>query len=107
MLQLIRSPDCNILWLVVREEELQTLLNDVTSDKIESHDAGNHDLEFGGEGDKLELLVEFGNELGGTGEGNTGDGNESPVHALVLADGLTEGSALVVNGKGRDLLNEL
>jgi hypothetical protein len=106
-LQLIGPSNRNVLGLVVRKEVLQALLDDVTRHEVESHDARNHNLEVAGKRNELELLVKLRNEFGGAREGDTGDRYESPVHALVLTDRLAEGSALVVDGKSRDLLDEL
>lgn len=107
LLVLFWSSKRDILGLVVPEQFLKPLLDDPASAEVEKHDRRDHPLEVAGEWNKLELSVELGNELSRAGEGDTGDGDESPVHALVLANRLAERSTLVVDGKSRDLLNEL
>lgn len=106
-LVLLWSPERNVLGLVIPEKFLQTFLNDPAGAEVEKHNSSNHPLEVAGERNKLELGVELRNKLGCAGECDTRDGDQSPVHALILADGLAERSALVVDGKSRDLLDEL
>ena len=106
-LKLIRSPDGNILWFIIAEEELKPLLNHVTRDKIARHNRRDHELEIRGKRHKLQLLINLRHELGRAREGDGRYGNETPVHGLVLADGLAEGAALVVDCEGGDLLDEL
>lgn len=106
-LELIRPPNGNVLWLVVRERPFEAVLDEPAASIVDDHDRSDHDFEFAGEGNELELLVDLGDELGGAGEGDTRDEDETPVHAAVLADGLAERTALVVDGKGGNLLDEL
>lgn len=106
-LELVRSPDCDVLGFVIAEEELQTLLDEITSDEVARHDGGDHDLEIRGERHEFELLVDLRDELGSAGERDGGDGDETPVHSLVLADGFAEGTTLVVDCEGGDLLDKL
>lgn len=84
--KLVGATDGNILWFVIREEELESLFDNVAGDKVAGHDGGDHDFEFGGEGHEFEFLVDFGNEFGRAREGDGGYGYETPVHALVFAD---------------------
>lgn len=106
-LELIWPPDGNVLGPKVGKGLLQHLFDDPAAAVIGNHDAGQSDLEVVGKGDELQLLVDFGNKLGGARKGDTGDQDNAPVHATVFLDRLTEGSALVVDGKRRDLLNQL
>jgi hypothetical protein len=106
-LKLIGSPEGNVLGLVIPEAPLETLFDEPAGAKVEDHRSSDHPLEVAGERNELEFGVEFGNELGCTGECDTRNEDEAPVHALIFADGLTEGTALVVDGKGRNLLDEL
>ena len=105
--ELIRTPDDNVLGTEVTEQLLEHLLNDPAATVVEDHDGGHGDLELGGEGNKLQLLVDLGNKLGCAGECDSSDHDNTVVHALVLFDGLTERTALVVDGEGGDLLNQL
>lgn len=86
---------------------LQHLLNHPAACVVENHEDGQGKLELCAEGNQTQFLVDFGDELRGAGEGDAGGGDETPVHGLVFADGLAEGTALVVDGEGRDLLDEL
>lgn len=86
---------------------LEHLFNDPATTVIENHDGGHGDLEFGGKWDKLQLFVDLRDELGGTGESDTSDHDDTIVHTLVLLDGLAEGTTLVVDGKRGDLLDKL
>jgi hypothetical protein len=104
---LIWSPNSDILRLIIREGDLQSLFNNPAASIVNHHHAGKHGLELGGKRHELEPLIDFGYEFGRTGEGDTGDEHETPEHALILADGFTEGTALIVDCKGRDLLYEL
>lgn len=105
--ELILPPQRDILRLVIAEAPFQAFLDDPAGAKVEHHDARDHDLEVCGEGHEFKLVVEFGDEFGSAGEGDGGDGHEAPVHALVFADGFAEGTALVVDCEGGDLLDEL
>ena len=86
---------------------LQHVLNQPATAIVEDHQNSQGDLEFVAEGNEAELLVHFGDELGGAGESHARSGHETPVHGLVLTDRLTEWTALVVDGEGRNLLDEL
>jgi hypothetical protein len=97
--ELIRPPLRDILRLVVREEHLESLLNNPAASVIKDHDGAHGNLELGGEGHEAELLVDLGDELGGAAESDAGDHQDAVVHALVLLDGLAEGAALVVDGE--------
>lgn len=59
------------------------------------------------EGYKLKFLIEFRDELCGARESHKRDTYETPIHAPVLSYAFSEWPALVVNGKGRYLLDEL
>ena len=107
LLQLIRPSQRNILWPEITKHLLQHLLNDEACPIIQKHHSRDHRLELGSKRDKLHLLIDLRYKLGGARERDGRDEHETPVHALVLADGLTEGTALVVDGEGGDLLNEL
>lgn len=106
-LVLVLSANGNVPRLEIAEELLQDDLDRVAPDKIEHHDDCQGGAEFVGKVHEHHFLVELRNELGRTGECNGSDTNDTPEHALVLRDGLTERTALVVDGESRDLLNEL
>lgn len=106
-LQLVRTTDSDILRTEVTEQLLEHILNQPATSVVEDHENSQSDLELVAEGNQAQLLVDLGNELGGTRESNTGCGNKTPVHGLVLADGLPERTALVVDREGRDLLDQL
>lgn len=106
-LQLIRSTNRDILGAEVAEEVLENVFDDVASSIVEDHQHSQSELELVGEGDQAQLLIDFRNELGGTRECAGGCSNKTPVHSLVLSDGFTERSALVVDGEGGDLLDQL
>lgn len=105
--KLIGTPLGDILRLVVREKSLESLLDDPATDVIQDHDRAHGDLKLGVERHEAELLVDLRDELGGAAESDAGDHEDAVVHALVFPDGLAEGTALVVDGEGRDLLDEL
>jgi hypothetical protein len=105
--KLIGTSDGNVLGAEVTEHVLQHLFNYPTATVIKDHDAGHGNLELGCERDQLELLVDFRNKFGSAREGDAGNHDDSVVHALVLLDRLAERTALVVDGKGGDLLNQL
>jgi len=86
---------------------LQHLLDNPAACVVQDHEDGQGKLKFRAEGNQTQFLVDFGDKLRGAGEGDTGGGDKTPVHGFVLADGLAEGPALVVDGEGRDLLDEL
>lgn len=104
---LIRASNRNILGAKITKRLLEHLLNDPTAHIIHHHDRRHGKLELGAELDQTEFLVEFGDEFGRGGKGDGGDEDETPVHAAVLADGFAKGPALVVDGEGGDLLDQL
>lgn len=106
-LQLIRPTNSNVLGAEVAEQVLQNSLNQPATGVVEDHQHGQRDLELGAERHQTQLLVHLRHELGSAGEGHAGCGDKTPVHGLVLADGLTEGTALVVDRKGGNLLDQL
>lgn len=105
--KLIRTSDSNVLGTEVTEQLLEHLLNDPAATVIENHNGSHGNLELRGEGDKLQLLVDLGHELGCAGECNSSNHDNTVVHALVLLDGLTERTTLVIDGEGGDLLDKL
>ena len=105
--KLIRPPLRNILRLVIREKHLQRLLNNPTPRIIQNHNGTHRNLKLKSKRHQTKLLVDLRHKLGSTAESDTGDHEDAVVHALVLLDGLAEGAALVVDGEGRDLLDEL
>lgn len=106
-LQLIRSPNGNVFRLVVAKQHLQNLLNTPATDVVQDHRQAQSDLELGGERHELQLLVDLRHELSRAREGHRGDEHNTPVHALVLLDGLAEWPTLVIDGERGDLLDEL
>jgi hypothetical protein len=106
-LELIRTTNSDILRTEVTEQVLKNILNDPAATVVEDHEDGEGHLELVGEGHEAQLLIQLGDELGGTGECYTGSGDKAPVHGLVLADRLAEGTALVVDREGGDLLDQL
>lgn len=97
----------DVLRAEIAEQGLEDVLDDPAASVVDDHQNGQGELELGAERHKTQLLVQFRDEFGGTGEGNARSGDQAPVHSLVLADRLSEGTPLVVDGKGRDLLNKL
>ena len=77
------------------------------STEIQNHDACDHELEVARKRYEFELVVEFRNEFRGAGECDARYEDETPVHALVLADRFAERTALVVDCEGGDLLDKL
>lgn len=106
-LKLVGTTKSNVLRTEVTEEVLENILNQPAATVIEDHQHGQSHLELIGEGNKAQLLIQLRNELGGAGECNTRCGDKTPVHALVLADRLAEGTTLVVDREGGDLLDQL
>lgn len=106
-LQLILATNSNILGTEVTEQCLEHVLDNPAASVVADHQDGEHTLEFRAERDQTQLLVYLGDELGRARECHRRCGHETPVHGLVLADGLPERSPLVVDGKRGDLLNEL
>src|SRR5690606_34108046 len=99
---LVRPPNCNILWFIITKQRLQRLLHDPASNKIQCHSSGKHKFKIVIKLDQSHLLIDLRDELCRTRKGNSGNTNETVVHGLVLLDALAEGSALVVDGEGRD-----
>lgn len=106
-LELLGTSLGDITRAVVAEELLETNLNDPASGVINDHDGGHVGLELIREGDELHALVDVGEELESTGKGQTRDTKNTVEHSLVLGKRLTEGTTLVVDGEGRNLLDEL
>lgn len=106
-LDLIRSPDRNILGSEIAVQMLQDLLDGVTANVVRHHHRRHGDLELGREGHELQFLVQLRDKLRGAGECHARHGQEAPIHTPVLADALAEGAALVVDCEGGDLLDEL
>lgn len=106
-LQLIGPADSDVFGPEVTEQVLQHVFNDPATGVVNDHQHSQCNLELGAEWNEAHLLIQFRNELSGTGEGNARCGNQAPVHRLVLADRLSEGSALVVDGESGDLLDKL
>ncbi|KAI6750013.1 hypothetical protein HG531_007278 [Fusarium graminearum] len=106
-LELLRSSLGDVTGSVVAEELLETDLNDPASCVVYDHDGGHVRLELLREGDELHALVDVGEELESTGESETRNTDDTVEHTLVLRERLTEGTALVVDGKGGDLLDKL
>lgn len=106
-LELLRSSLGDVTGSVVAEELLETDLNDPASCVVNDHDGGHVRLELFREGDELHALVDVGEELESTGESETRNTDNTVEHTLVLRERLTEGTALVVDGKGGDLLDKL
>lgn len=86
---------------------LQDRFNHIAAHEIGNHDGGHDDFKFSAERDHSELFVDFGDEFGRAGKRYAGNEQQAPVHAAVLADAFAEGSALVVDREGGDLLDEL
>lgn len=106
-LQLVGTTNSDVLRTEITEQMLENILNQPAATVVEDHQNGQGNLELIGERHKAQLLVQLGDELGGAGECDTGGGDETPVHGLVLADGLAEGTALVIDREGGDLLDQL
>lgn len=97
----------HITRLVVREQMLQHQLNDPAHSQIQCHGGGELQLEQVGHLDQLQLLVDLGHKLGRTGESKGANTNQTKVKRPVLPDTLSERSALVVDGNGRQLRSQL
>ena len=106
-LDLVRPSNSDILWPEVTESSLQCFFDNVAAKVVDDHDYRHCDLEVEGKGHELELLVELGDEFGGARECDKRDTDEAPVHTSVFSDAFSEWPALVVDGKGRYLLDEL
>lgn len=106
-LKLVGTTKSNVLGTEVTEQVLENVLNQPAATVVENHQHSQSHLELIGEGNEAQLLIQLGDEFGGAGECNTRGGDETPVHALVLADGFAEGTTLVVDREGGDLLDQL
>lgn len=106
-LELIGPALGNVARAEVGEEVLEELLDDEAGDVVDDHDGRHLVLELVGEGDELHLGVDVRDELHGAGKGEARDADDAVEHALVLREGFAEGAALVVDGEGGDLLDEL
>ena len=106
-LQLILTAHGNVAGLEVAEQVLEDNLNEPAGHVIQDHDNSHRPLELIREGHELHLLVELGHHLSRASESNGRDTDNTVEHALVLRDRLAEGAALVVDGEGGDLLDEL
>lgn len=106
-LQLVGTANSDILRAEVAEQVLQDVLNQPATAVVEDHQHSECDLELGGERNQAQLLVDLRHELSGAGECNSGGTDQTPVHRPVLANRLAEGTALVIDGEGRDLLDQL
>lgn len=104
---LIRPPQSNGFWSKITIERFQSLLNRPTSNKVQDHHGGQIDFEVRVKGYELQLFVDLWHELCRAAEGNTADQHDAVKHASVLSNAFAEWAALVVDGKGRDLLDEL
>ena len=102
---LILSPDGNILGSKIAKGRLQHLLHNPTTYIIHNHDGRHRDLEIPGERHQAQFLIDFRDEFRGAGKRDSGDEDKAPVHAAVFSDSLAERAALVVDGKGGDLLD--
>lgn len=106
-LQLIRAPDSDILGAEVAEQILEDSLNQPATAIVEDHQHGQRHLKLSAERHQTQPLVHIGDKLSRTREGHAGCGDKTPVHGFVLANRLAEGSALVVDREGGDLLDQL
>lgn len=91
----------------VAEPGLEDLLDDEADEVVDEHGPGHANLELLAEGHELHALVDLGDELERADKGEAGDADDAIEHGPVLREGLTEGAALVVDGEGGDLLDEL
>lgn len=105
--QLIISPHRNILRSEITVEILQHDFDDVTAHEVNDHKTRHDDFEFRAEGHELQLLVDLRDKLRRTRESYARYENETPIHAAVLADTLSEWATLIIDSEGRDLLDEL
>lgn len=106
-LQLVRATNSDVLGTEIAEKGLEDVLNDIATAVVKDHQHGERHLELVAEWHQAQLLVDLGDKLGGAGEGDGRGSNQTPVHGLVLANGLAEGTTLVVDREGGDLLDEL
>lgn len=106
-LQLVRPAYSDILWPEIAEQRLEHILNEPASRVIDNHQNSQCQFKLGAERDQAELLVQFRHEFGCTRKGDTRCRNQTPVHSLILANGLSEGAALVVDRESRNLLDKL
>lgn len=106
-MELVRATLGDVTRAVIAEESLEDLLDDEAGDVVDDHDGRHLGLKLIGEGDQLHLFVDLRDEFHGTGEGKAGDTDDAVEHAFVLGKRLAEGAALIVDGEGGDLLDEL
>lgn len=106
-LQLLGSSLGNIAGSVITKELLQGDLDKPASTVVDDHDGGHVGFELVRERNKLHTLVDVGEKLESTGKSQSGDTDDTVEHTLVLGERLTEGTALIVDGEGRDLLDKL
>ena len=86
---------------------LQYDFNDVAAHIVNDHKTCNDQLELCAEGDELQLFVNLRDELRRARESYTRYEDETPIHATVLTDTFSEGTTLIVDSEGGDLLDEL
>lgn len=99
-LQLIRAANSDILGAEVAEHVLEDGLNQPATTVVKDHQHSQGHLELIAERHKAQPLVHLGHKLGRAGERNTRRGDKTPVHGFVFANGLAEGTALIVDGEG-------
>lgn len=102
----LNPPRDDRLRLVVRKQVLEYDIGDPRESKVEGHDGAETRAEGPLHRDELQPAVELGDEIGRAGEGDGGDTEETVVEGRVFGDTLAEGTALEVDGEGRDLLCE-
>ena len=86
---------------------LQHDFDDVATHEVNDHKTRHDELELRAERHEPKLLVNLRDELRRARESYARYQDETPIHATVFADAFSEGATLVVDGKGRDLLDEL
>lgn len=97
----------NVLGLVITEEVLESLLNNPAARVVNNHHCRHCGLELVRKRHEAQLFVDLRDELGCARESNERHTDEAVVHALVLADRLTERTTLIIDGERRDLLDKL
>lgn len=106
-LELLGAALCNVAGAEVAKQGLENDLDEPADDKVQGHDNGHLELELLRERHELNLGVDVRHDFHGAGKGETRDTDDAVEHGLVLGEGFTEGAALVVDGKSRNLLNQL
>ena len=86
---------------------LQDDFNDVAAHIVNDHKTRNDQLELRAERDELQLFVNLRDEFRRARESYTRYEDEAPIHAAVLTDTFSEGTTLIVDSEGGDLLDEL